>query len=187
MTKDRVFGKKLRTVRERRGLTLKDVAEKAGVSESLVSQIERDKVAPAIDTLLGISDVLDIDLEYLFADFRQARPLRIIRKGERDGFTRPGIRYERIARMEEIEAYEITIRSGAKTGNTEYGHQGWELGIVQEGRAEITLGNETHTLEPGDAVSFRSASPHVIANRGKKNLRVWWIVTPPKGELGMGE
>ena len=46
------FGEKLRTVRERKGLTLKEVAGQAGVSESLVSQIERNKVSPSVDTLL---------------------------------------------------------------------------------------------------------------------------------------
>ena len=62
------FGHKLRTVRERKGYTLKDVATEAEVSESLISQIERNKVSPSIDTLLLIADVLDIDHEYLFSD-----------------------------------------------------------------------------------------------------------------------
>ena len=60
------FGEKLRAVRERKGYTLKVVASKAGVSESLVSQIERNKVSPAIDTLLTLADVLEINLEFLF-------------------------------------------------------------------------------------------------------------------------
>ena len=60
------FGEKLRQVREHRGYTLKVVAQRAGVSESLVSQIERNHVSPAIDTLLALADVLDINLEYLF-------------------------------------------------------------------------------------------------------------------------
>jgi transcriptional regulator with XRE-family HTH domain len=45
------FGEKIREVRNRRQLTLREVADRAGVSESLVSQIERDKISPAIDTL----------------------------------------------------------------------------------------------------------------------------------------
>ena len=57
------FGEKLRTVRERKGYTLKVVAQAAGVSESLVSQIERNRVSPAIDTLLSLADALEIDLE----------------------------------------------------------------------------------------------------------------------------
>ena len=77
------FGEKLRSVRERKGYTLKVVAQKAGVSESLVSQIERNRVSPAIDTLLSLADVLDINLEFLFEEYRRDKPVRIIRKDER--------------------------------------------------------------------------------------------------------
>jgi transcriptional regulator with XRE-family HTH domain len=180
------FGEKIRTVRERRSLTLREVADRAGVSESLVSQIERNRVSPAIDTLLALADALDIDLEYLFADFRRDRVVKIVRKKDRGSFTRPGVLYERLAQLESpgregIEAYVITIEPGAKTGSREYGHQGWELGIVKTGRAELTIGNHTYALKPGDSVSFRSDSPHVLANPGKGTLRVFWVVTPPKG------
>jgi uncharacterized cupin superfamily protein len=163
------------------------VAEKAGVSESLVSQVERNRVSPAIDTLLSLADALDLDLEYLFSDYRRERPVRIMRREERVAFTRPGTRYERLARSEGpegIEAYAITLEPGAKTGGREYGHQGWELGIVQEGRAELTVGNETHRLAPGDSATFTAGSPHVLANTGRRPLRVFWIITPPKGEIG---
>ena len=77
------FGEKLRTVREKKGYTLKVVAQKAGVSESLVSQIERSRVSPAIDTLLTLADVLDINLEFLFEEYRRDKPVKIIRKDER--------------------------------------------------------------------------------------------------------
>jgi transcriptional regulator with XRE-family HTH domain len=183
------FGEKIRTVRERRSLTLREVAEKAGVSESLVSQIERNRVSPAIDTLLALADALDLDLEYLFSDYRRERSVRIMRREERSTFTRPGALYERLAHLEGqsregIEAYAITLEPGAKTGSKEYGHQGWELGIVQEGRAELTVGNQTHRLAPGDSASFMADSPHVLANTGRRPLRVFWVITPPKGEIG---
>ena len=180
------FGEKIRSVRERRSLTLREVAEKAGVSESLVSQIERNRVSPAIDTLLSLADALDIDLEYLFADLKRDRALKVVREKERNFFTtKPGVRYERLAQVEEqgrdgIEAYVITVAPGTNTGNTEYGHPGWELGIVESGIAELTIGNQTHTLRSGDSVSFKADSPHILANPGGRPLRVFWVITPPK-------
>jgi len=60
------FGEKLRKVRENKGYTLKMIAKAAGVSESLVSQIERNHVSPAIDTLLALAEGPDINLEFLF-------------------------------------------------------------------------------------------------------------------------
>lgn len=185
------FGEKIRTVRERRGLTLREVAKQAEVSESLVSQIERNKVSPAIDTLLSLADALEIDPEYLFADWRRDRSIHIVRKKERHSFAKPGILYERLAQAESqerigIEAYKITLEPGAKTGSTAYGHPGWELGVVESGKASLTVGNHTHILKPGDSASFRSEAPHVLANPGKDKLRMFWVITPPKGEIGNG-
>jgi transcriptional regulator with XRE-family HTH domain len=180
------FGEKIRAIRERRSLTLREVAEQAGVSESLVSQIERNKVSPAIDTLLALADALDLDLEYLFADYRRDRAVKIVCKKDRGSFsTRPGVLYERLVQVEEqgregIEAYVITLTPGAKTGSAEYGHPGWELGIVESGRAELTVGNHTYTLRAGDSASFRADSPHILANAGKEALRMFWVITPPK-------
>jgi transcriptional regulator with XRE-family HTH domain len=183
------FGEKIRTVRERRKLTLREVAEQAGVSESLVSQIERNRVSPAIDTLLALADVLDLDPEYLFAGWRRDRAVHIVRKKERHSFVKPGVLYERLARVEGgertgIEAYHITLEPGAKTGSVEYGHPGWELGVVEAGKAELTVGNFTYVLKPGDSASFRSDSPHTVANPGKETLRMFWVITPPKGGMG---
>jgi transcriptional regulator with XRE-family HTH domain len=177
------LGEKLRTVRERREMTLRAVAEQAGVSESLVSQIERNRVSPAIDTLLAIADTLDLDPEYLFADLRRDRKVTVLRAGEGNTLTRPGVLYERLAQAEDgagIEAYRITVEPGARTGSGEYGHRGWELGIVESGGAELTVGNRNYRLEPGDSVSFRSDSPHVLSNPGPGALRVFWVISPPK-------
>jgi transcriptional regulator with XRE-family HTH domain len=182
------FGDKIRSVRERRSLTLKDVAEGAGVSESLVSQIERNKVAPAIDTLLSLAEVLDIDLEYLFADFRKERAVRIVRANERAEYTRPGVSYERLAEVSPdgragIEAYLISLEPGAHTGHSEYGHQGFELGIVAEGKAELSVGTRVYILEAGDSASFQSDIPHTLKNAGDAPLRTYWMVSPPKGDI----
>ena len=88
------FGEKLRQAREHRGYTLKVVAQRAGVSESLVSQIERNHVSPAIDTLLALADVLDINLEYLFEEYRKERPVHIIRGESRASVKEDEVIYE---------------------------------------------------------------------------------------------
>lgn len=182
------FGEKIRIVRERRGRTLKEVAESAGVSESLVSQIERNKVSPAIDTLLSLADALDIDLEYLFSDFRKERAVKIVRRSERAVSSRPGVVYQRLAELSGdgdgghgIEAYLITLDEGAETGHGEYGHPGCELGIVQRGSARLELGSAAYQLGEGDSVSFQADVPHRLKNAGVGVLETLWVVTPPRG------
>ncbi len=180
------FGSKLRAVRERRGITLKQVAGKAGVSESLVSQIERNKVSPSIDTLLSIADVLGIDYEYLFSDYRKKGTVEIVRASERS-VTRDGlVTMSRLSVREEIpgehsvDAFMLEVAVGGEKGDLEYGHAGREFGVILEGEAELLFGDDVYTLYKGDTVSFASRIPHILKNRGESALKAVWVVSPPR-------
>ncbi|WP_300672224.1 helix-turn-helix domain-containing protein [Desulfoluna sp.] len=180
------FGSKLRAVRERRGITLKRVAGKAGVSESLVSQIERNKVSPSVDTLLSIADVLGIDYEYLFSDYRKNGKVEIIRAEERS-VTRDGlVTTSRLSLREElpgeytVEVFMLEVAPGGQTGDLEYGHAGREFGIVLDGVAELLYGDDSYDISKGDTVSFASRIPHILKNRGHSTLKAVWIVSPPR-------
>ena len=180
------FGEKLRAVRERRGYTLKDVAKRASVSESLVSQIERNKVSPSVDTLLLIADVLDIDYEYLFSDYRQKRRVSIVKASERDSIRRNKVTIHQLSFTDEvsenpaIEAFLLEIEETGETGDREYGHAGREFGIILEGQAELIYGDETYELDRGDSISFPSNIPHLLKNTGNHVLTAIWVVTPPR-------
>jgi len=184
------FGEKLREVRERKKMTMKDVAEKAGVTESLISQIERNKVSPAIDTLLNISEILDIDLEYLFSNFKRTKEVQLIHKNERSLHVIKGVKYEQLSRAVSrnnehgIEAYQLEIEPGENQGSAEYGHVGMELGIIIQGKGELSYGTEVYKLTAGDSLSFASDIPHVLRNTGSTALKAIWIVTPPKNFVG---
>ncbi len=180
------IGHKLRAVRKRRKLTLREVATRAGVSESLVSQIERDKVSPAIDTLLRIADILDIDMDYLFSDLKKSKQVMVVRAHERHQIIKDGVSYEQLSRTPEeqeeygIEAYYMQISPGHESGSDLYGHKGKELGTIISGQGEFTIGNQTLRLAAGDSISFASDVPHVLKNTGHEPLRAYWTITPPK-------
>jgi transcriptional regulator with XRE-family HTH domain len=180
------FGDKLRGVRERKGMTLKEVAQKANVSESLVSQIETNKVSPAIDTLLRLADVLEIDLEYLFMDYKKKKTVNLVRAGERNKIDYQNVLYEQLSKTIDgdnehaIEAYYLEIKPDKEKGSKEYGHKGRELGIIVDGKGEFIIGGDSYELSKGDSISFDSDVPHVLKNKGQKLLKAYWIVTPPK-------
>lgn len=180
------FGEKLRMVRERKGYTLKVVASQAGVSESLVSQIERNRVSPAIDTLLALADVLDINPEFLFEEFRRGRPVKIIRSKERRKIEEGAVIYEELAKPAEtngtysMESFIITIPPGEHTHRGSYGHLGQELGFIIEGKASLKYENETYNLEAGDSISFSASVPHTLQNMENITLRALWVVNPPQ-------
>jgi transcriptional regulator with XRE-family HTH domain len=173
-------------VRERKGITLKEVAHRACVSESLISQIERNRVSPSIDTLLAIADVLGIDLYYLFSDYRQKRPVDLVRAGQGRRIDCGGARYSELSVMRgeqgehEIEAFLLEIAPGSEQGSTEYGHRGRELGFILEGEGELHYGADRYDLHGGDCVSFASDIPHLLKNNGRGMLKALWVSTPPK-------
>jgi transcriptional regulator with XRE-family HTH domain len=185
------FGEKIREVRERKQWTIREVAEKAGVSESLISQIERNRISPAIDTLLSIIDILEIDLDFIFRDFKRDRLVHLVRTNEKKRSVIDGVIYEQLSRTfsssEEhaIEAYILEIPPGGKSGNDEYGHIGNELGVIIQGEGECTVGKQGIVLKKGDSISFSADAPHQLKNTGKKPLRAFWIITPPKRLLGI--
>ena len=178
------FGEKLREVREKKKLTLKAVATKAGVGESLVSQIERNHVSPAIDTLLSLAEVLDINLEYLFEEYNRKRPVQIIRAGERRQLNEDDVVFEEMAKPDEkdgehsIESYFINIPVGSHTHRGSYGHLGSELGVIIQGKAKLHYENSVYELNEGDSVSYSASAPHTLENVGNTALRALWIVTP---------
>jgi transcriptional regulator with XRE-family HTH domain len=185
-----LFGEKIREVRERKRMTIREVAEKAGVSESLISQIERNRISPAIDTLLGIIDILEIDPDFIFRDFKRDRSVHLVRTNEKKRALIDGVTYEQLSRTfstseeHEIEAYFLEIPPGGKSGNDEYGHIGNELGVIIQGEGECTIGKQVIVLKKGDSISFAADAPHQLKNIGKKPLRAFWIMTPPKRLLG---
>lgn len=180
------FGDKLRSVREKKGLTLKDVAERAGVSESLVSQIERNKVSPSTDVLLTVADILEIDYEYLFNDYRQKRRVSILKASARESISRNKVTIQQLSINDElskdpaIESFLLEIEPDGKTGDQEYGHAGREFGIILSGQAQLVYGQERYDLGEGDTISFPSDIPHQFRNNGKEVLQAIWVVTPPR-------
>jgi transcriptional regulator with XRE-family HTH domain len=180
------FGEKLRSVREKKQMTMKEVAEKAGLSESLISQIETNKVSPAIDTLLVIAEILEIDIEYIFSDFKKNKKVNLVKAEKRSKIVLDKIVYEQLSRIVEedkehgIEAYEMHIAVGGKSGSKGYGHNGKELGLIVKGEAEFSIGSEKYSLKKGDSISFDSGVPHQLVNTGKDELVTFWVITPPK-------
>jgi len=140
------FGEKLREVRERKHATLKDVARSAGISESLVSQIERNKVSPSVDTLMAIASALSIDPEYLFREYKSNRDAIVVRKKDRNSHFIDEVEYQQLSLIEGdsdeqgIETFRITIKPDGEKGDMEFGHPGYETGIILQGSGELKYG-----------------------------------------------
>ena len=163
-------------------MTLRAVAERAGVTESFLSQVERDIASPSIATLRRIATALGTSIGTLLDS---AGPhAQLVRKGDRKIVSYPGLAARDAfltdganARLQVIES---TIEPGGGTGPEAYAHDSdEECLIVLEGCLELWVGDETYRLETGDAIRYPSRVAHRNQNPGPGPARVMFVLTPP--------
>ncbi len=187
------LGALLRAIRNSRHLTIKEVAAKAGISSSLLSQIERNRISPSLDTLLRILEVYGVPPNKFFKDYETSSRVEIIKHDERKIYQRKGFKYEKLCGNSQTKgnhsfnAFFLELEPGQQRGDENDGHLGRELGIVVEGQAQLIYGQETYEISAGDSVSFFSQIPHVIQNSSDQVFRAYWVVTPADGEDYFGE
>jgi transcriptional regulator with XRE-family HTH domain len=180
------FGEKLREIRERKGITMKDLALQAGISESMISQIERNKVSPSLDTLFGLIDILGVDMEYLFMNFKQDKEAYVVHPEDRQVQIKSGVRYEELTSImthegkKDLEAFLVKMPIGAEKGDVDYGHPGEELGFIFQGEGRLIYGKREYELKKSDCITFASDIPHKLINTGSEELIAFWVATPPR-------
>ncbi|HVA22353.1 MAG TPA: cupin domain-containing protein [Candidatus Micrarchaeia archaeon] len=173
-------GLRLRRARLRRRLSLRRLAEAAGLSASHLSAIERGISAPSLATLQKLTANLDVNLVTLLGAGLRGQAL--VRRGE--GFLlrtgTPGVRIEHLGpTARTIEPQLFTVAPGAGSGGA-YTHDGEEFLYVLEGRLELWLApDERFDVASGDALGFPSTRAHRWSNPGTVTAVVLWINTPP--------
>ncbi len=183
---DADLGREMRRVRKTRGLSLEEVARRAGVSTGLVSQIERGIVSPSIRSLRQLSKALDVPVSWFFhADepgFQKDSDL-IVRAAHRRRLTltKAGVLKELLtpSGSEKLQMFLITLEPKASTGPEPNEGTGEKCGIVLVGALELILDGRTYSLWEGDSFAFDSTHPHFISNPGSTVTRVVWTTTPP--------
>lgn len=179
------IGVRLRHARMTRRLTLRELADKAQCSESMVSKVENGRALPSLTTLHRICRVLDLTVGQLFAKSGEP-PGVLMRTGERAVLDmhplRPGsdIKSEQLIPFDPRNLLEGSILLIAPGSTPELiSHEGEEVGYVIEGTLQITVGETTYVAHEGDSVHFPSSLPHSYHNPGPEMARVIVINTPP--------
>ena len=180
------IGSRLRHARLLHGLRLKDVAERAGCSESMLSKLENERAVPSLTTLHRLCKALDVSISTLLAG-PPVRPWTVMHPGERpvighaeapngEGTTAEVLIPYAEGRL--LEGFIVIIAPGGHTGGM-LQHKGEEVGYVIEGQLELTIASETYLLSAGDSFHFPSDLPHAYGNPGNVPMRAVWINTPP--------
>ena len=176
----------LRHARLVKGLRLKDLADRSGCSESMISKIENNKTAPSLNTLHRIAKALGTSVAELLQDrtsggevVTRQHERRIIR--ETGGDVSGGAEAEVIipfGSSSMLQAFLIRLSPGAGSGGI-IQHEGEEVGFVRSGQLSLTVLGTSYLLQEGDLFFFSSANPHSFSNPGKTVTEVVWVNTPP--------
>jgi transcriptional regulator with XRE-family HTH domain len=175
-------GERLRALRRFRRCTLRTIAERSGLSESFLSQVERGRSSASIASLRRIADALGVSIADLFEPEGLPGP-RVLRRDER-----PALSFGILGRkllltprpLHHLEVFMGELEVGGSTGAQPYAHgDSEELFVVLSGTVQLELGGELFELESGDSIDYRSSTPHRISNLGDELAEVMWIISPP--------
>jgi transcriptional regulator with XRE-family HTH domain len=179
---DAHLGAYIKRARQTRGMRLKDLADQAGCSESLISKLENNKASASVRLLTRVCNALSITVGDLFT-WAQKGDAVVIRAADRveKRFAEehgPAIfmQYLGPPRLS-LEGFMHVIEPGWTSEAMQ--HEGEELGYVLEGTIELTLGGTDYTISGGDSFSFESDIPHVYRNTSSNNARLLIVNTPP--------
>jgi transcriptional regulator with XRE-family HTH domain len=178
-----VIGTILKRYREKLKKNQGEIAGDAGISISMLSQIERGVVSPSIDTLCSVCTALGLEISELFRRIAPEAPARVKRPGERLSTRHEGALFEQLAVSVQsnlpAELLLLEVMPGKYIGMSGSGHEGVEMGYVLEGSALITIDGKDFSINKGDSLSFQATLPHSLVNNGRKIFKALWAALPP--------
>lgn len=184
------IGRRVRLVREEKGMSTQDVAQRTGLGPKYLAQIEADQLSPPLGVLIKIAKALDMKMGR-FISTGEVKPFTVVRKHERRIVSRYtsaqgdqyGYTYESLAPDKKdryMEPFMVTLVP-SKARKELSTHEGQEFIYVLEGAMEVTLEDFTDVLHPGDSIYYDSAIPHLVRCHGDKEAVILAVLYEKNG------
>ena len=177
------LGALLRRRRKEKGLTLRAVAERAGLSEGFLSQVENDVKSPSIDTLIGVCDAIGTDAGDIINLLKNQERVYVVRKGDWPEVDVPhtGFATRRFVPPQDRTAMDsaiLFIEPGRSLPVRRNVRNGQEIVCVLQGSLQLIHAGQEVVLSEGDAVHFFAEPENQsITNRGRKRAVALWVGT----------
>jgi transcriptional regulator with XRE-family HTH domain len=176
------IGARLRSMREARSYTQRDLAKRTGISNGTISMIEQNKVSPSIAVIQKLLHGLSMSFVEFFDDSQDVSEQIFFTHAELTELVSGDITLKQVGRNLRNRALQLmydTYKPGADSGEAMLTHDGEEGGFIVRGYLEVTVGGETRVLGPGDAYRFDSRLPHRYRNIGTEDCIIISAATPP--------
>jgi transcriptional regulator with XRE-family HTH domain len=166
MEKKGSVGNRLRVIREERGLSQRELAQRAGISTNAISLIERDENSPSVSTLQNLAAALNIKMSYFFED-QEATQVLHVKRSNRPVISSKGLQIEGLGgklNYQEMEPFLISLEPNSGSGERQVVHTGHELVYCLSGNVEYLIDGQIYPLEAGDFLLFEAHLPHLWRN-----------------------
>ena len=178
-------GARVKHARQLAGIRMRELAQKVGCTESMVSKIESGRVVPSLQMLQRLVAALDRDMASFFGSDLNS-PGLILRAGQRPLVTTDplrkgsGVAYERLVPFAAGNLLECNIHVVEPDAHKHdpITHQGETVGYVIEGQIELTIETTAYALSAGDSFFFKNHLTNSYRNIGPGRARVLWVNTP---------
>lgn len=175
------IGQRIRHYRQLQGITLKALAEKVGITSSMLSQIERDLANPSLNTLRAISAVLDVPLFRIFMAAESPRPNGLVHPENRRHIIDGGVDYELLTpdTSSALSFYTMTLQPGHSTTDSIMAHKGEEVALLLEGEATLHLDGTPILFHAGDSIRIPPLVKHAWFNNSEHPAVLVFAITFP--------
>jgi transcriptional regulator with XRE-family HTH domain len=184
--KDMKIGERIRGLRKAKGLSIAEVAEQSGISESTINGIERHMISPPLGNIVNLAKVFGISVGDFFGESGDS-PYCIVRSGDRKTVSRfnstdsksGGYSYQSLGykkKNRHMEPFLVTINPTESQQTEPNQHIGEEILFILEGKVEIKLLDQKEILNPGDSIYYDSTMPHVVSCHGKEPATMLAVV-----------
>ena len=178
---------RVKRLRELKGVTLEQLAERTGLTKSYLSKVERGVSVPSISTAIRIADAFETEVGDLFGVTASSNDLVVVRKNERKPFSRKGgnagFRHEAIAPGQTHGLFEAFVVHPPFEEPPDYKrsqHSGQEMIFVVKGRVDVTFPHSSVKLDAGDCMVFSGQIPHRLLSLRPQRAEALVIVTSDK-------
>lgn len=176
------IGDRLKELRKSKGLTLQQLATRASLSISSLSQTERGLVSPTVRTIYSVCQALGVSPAWIIdpdsAKDHNPDGNYIVRSSRRTEILNSNGVTKQVAtpaNEEKYKAFVVTIDPGGSSGDKQYTHNGEEIGIIIYGTLVIEIDGKEYRLSKGDSFAFPSRIPHRFFNESSAPASVFWV------------
>jgi len=170
----------LRELREARGISMRTLGAKSGLSANALSMIERGKTSPSVSTLYKLADALGVSITAFFGAETERKQVVFLKADERTrlSFTR-GV-FEALGGEQfsgRVEPFMLTLESGASSGPHNIVHSGHEFVFCLRGQLEYFVEKQAYKLSGGDSLLFASKMQHRWRNSSKNVVNALIVIS----------